>query len=131
MIEAVQGYEGVMVIGTDIDQSYIAKDTVLCSVVKKADVAVFDVISKMVNGTFDGSDTVYTLADGAVGISDNAGNLSEDAQTAIEEYTAKITGGEIVVPYDWQSWYDYTQALSSGGAGVTVDEGTAGDADEI
>ncbi len=131
VIEAVQGYEGVMVIGTDIDQSYIAKDTVLCSVVKKADVAVFDVISKMVNGTFDGSDTVYTLADGAVGISDNAGNLSEDAQTAIEEYTAKITGGEIVVPYDWQSWYDYTQALSSGGAGVTVDEGTAGDADEI
>lgn len=99
--------------------------------VKKADVAVFDVISKMVNGTFDGSDTVYTLADGAVGISDNAGNLSEDAQTAIEEYTAKITGGEIVVPYDWQPWYDYTQALSSGGAGVTVDEGTAGDADEI
>ena len=85
VIEAVQGHEGVMVIGTDIDQSYIAEDTVLCSVVKKADVAVFDVISKMVNGTFDGSDTVYTLADGAVGISDNAGNLSEDAQTAIEE----------------------------------------------
>lgn len=118
VIETASGDEGVMVIGTDIDQSYLAEDTVLCSVVKKADVAVFDVISKVLEGTFDGSDKVYTLADGAIGISDNAGNLSDEAKAAIEEYTAKITNGEITVPYDWQSWYTYTQTVAAGGAAV-------------
>jgi len=130
VIDTASGHDGVMVIGTDIDQSYLAEDTVLCSVVKKADVAVFDVISKIINGTFDGSDTVYTLADGAIGISDNAGNLSEEAKAAIEEYTEKITNGEITVPYDWQSWYNYTQSLGSdaAAAGALGDSDSAADA---
>ncbi len=110
VIEAAES-KGIWAIGVDIDQSYLAEDTVLCSVVKRADTAVYDVISKIADGTFDGTDTVYTLADGAMEISDNAGNLTEETKAVIEEYAEKIVNGEITVPYDWQTWYDYTTAL--------------------
>ncbi|MBQ9972573.1 MAG: BMP family ABC transporter substrate-binding protein [Firmicutes bacterium] len=103
---------GIWAIGIDLDQSHLSETAVLCSVVKKADVAVFDVIKKVYEGTFDGADVTYSIASGAMGISDNAGNLPEEVTKAIEEYTEKIAAGEIIVPYNWQTNYEYRQTLN-------------------
>lgn len=102
----------VWVIGTDVDQSYISEDAVLCSAIKKADSAAFEIIKKVCDGSFDGEDAVYTIAQDAVGLSDLAGNLSEDAASAVKTYAEKIKNGEIAVPYDWQSCYNYRTSLS-------------------
>lgn len=110
VIEAAKA-TGAWAIGVDVDQSYLAPETVLFSVVKKADIAVYNMISSVLAGEFDGSDVTYDLADGAVGISDNAGNLPDEVKVIVDEYAQKIIKGEIVVPYDWQTCWDYTLAL--------------------
>lgn len=58
-----------MVIGVDADWFDTApeyKDVILTSVIKKIDVAVFDTIKDVIDGTFTGGTATYTIADGGV-----------------------------------------------------------------
>lgn len=60
-----------LIIGVDVDM-YAAfpayGSVVLTSVVKNLDAAVFDLVKRVKNGTFDGTDYVGTLANGGVGL---------------------------------------------------------------
>lgn len=103
--------KGIFVIGTDLTLYSEAEDAVLCAIVRKADVAVYDVIRKLKEGTLDGADVVYTLSDGAFEICDKEGNLPEEVRKKMEDYTEKIAAGNLSVPYDWQTCHDYVSQL--------------------
>ncbi len=87
--------EKISVIGVDTDQSDVAPDAVLCSAVKRTDLAIFYEISKFVAGDFEPGLKVYGLLEGTLDISDNAGNLSEEAHKAVDDAKYGITCGEI------------------------------------
>ena len=63
---------GTMLIGVDTDWYVSApelKETYLTSIVKRMDVAVFDAIKQVLDGTFAGGTYLGTLANNGVGIS--------------------------------------------------------------
>lgn len=99
LIQAAQE-QGFWAIGVDQDQSSLAPESVLCSMAKKVDVAVYGAIKAVVEGAFTGDDINYALDVAGVDISDNAGNVPADVMETIEAWKAKIIAGEFEVPYD-------------------------------
>ena len=89
--------KGFKVIGVDIDQSFMAPKNVLCSMIKKTDVAIYDEIRKFVSGELENGKIEYSLADGGIGISDKAGNLPEDVVEKVKEINQQIVDGKIKV----------------------------------
>ena len=92
----------VWVIGVDRDQyedgKYGDKSVVLTSMVKRADVASYDVAKSVMDGTFVGGKTLkYNLKDGGVGLPDKNPNLSEAIMKVVNDYKEKIINGEIKV----------------------------------
>lgn len=85
-------------IGCDIDQSYLAPDNVLCSMVKNYDEAVYQVGKSLAEGTFTSGIKVFSVAHAGVGISDNGNNLSEEILRMIDIFTQGIKNGNIIVP---------------------------------
>jgi basic membrane protein A len=81
-------------IGVDADQGFLGEH-VITSAVKKVDVAVYETIEQVQNGTFEGgADTVFDLKSEAVGV----GELSPELQKysdQIEEVQQQIISGEI------------------------------------
>ena len=60
--------KGVQGIGVDADQAYLG-DHILTSALKKVDVAVFDAIKRVQDGTFKGgTDVIATVENGGVGL---------------------------------------------------------------
>jgi len=98
------GEQGFWAIGVDQDQSALDPEHVLCSMIKRVDTATYNAIKEVVEGTFDGSPIEFTLADEGVGVSDKAGNVPEDVMSAVDEWAAKIISGELVVPYDAETY---------------------------
>lgn len=63
--------ENFFAVGVDSDQDFLAPGNVLTSMLKRVDVAVFDVISQAVDGTLEGGTVAqYGLAENGVGLSD-------------------------------------------------------------
>jgi basic membrane protein A len=89
---------GFWAIGVDKDQSSLAPESVLASMVKRVDVGVFEVAKSVSEGTFEGGVKVFDISNDGVGYSDNAGNLSQDQIDAAEQYKAAIKEGKFVVP---------------------------------
>jgi len=91
---------GCYAIGVDIDQRYLAPDTVLVSVLKRTDVVIFALIKETVEGAFTGGVRSVGLQDEGVGISlDNAlPVVSADMKARIRELDKKIISGELAVP---------------------------------
>lgn len=85
-------------IGVDKDQSALAPENVLCSMVKRVDNAVFQTIEKVEKGTFEGGITTFDLASNGVGYSDDAGNLTDELKEAADKYKEAIANGEFSVP---------------------------------
>jgi basic membrane protein A len=81
-------------IGVDADQGYLG-DHIITSAVKKVDVAVFDTIKAVQDGTFKGgTDTVFDLKSEAVGVGEfNA--EAEKYSDQIQEIQQQIIDGEI------------------------------------
>jgi basic membrane protein A len=100
----VENGEKVWVIGVDKDQYEDGKladgkSVVLTSMMKRVDVAAYNVIEAAVKGEFPGGKvTALTLKDNGVGIPEENPNLSEDIIKVIESYKDKIINGEIIVP---------------------------------
>jgi basic membrane protein A len=67
VIKAAQ-QAGKMVIGVDSDQSHVAPENVLTSMVKHADYAVYLAVQDMLAGTFKGGDVALGLKEGGVGL---------------------------------------------------------------
>jgi basic membrane protein A and related proteins len=86
--------KGVQGIGVDKDQGFLG-DHVMTSVLKKVDVAVFEAIKRVQEGTFEGgSDVVATIENGGIGL----GKFNAEGQKyagQIGEIQDQIASGEI------------------------------------
>lgn len=102
------GEQDFWAIGVDMDQSALDPEHVLCSMIKKVYNATYLATASIVDGTFDGSNMEYGLAVDGVGYSDEAGNLSEELKTTAEMYKTAIINGEIMVPYDLETFENFT-----------------------
>ncbi|MBD1373646.1 BMP family ABC transporter substrate-binding protein [Hazenella sp. IB182357] len=86
-------------IGVDMDQSRLAPEHTLTSMVKKVDVAVFDITKSLKDKDLkSGEHHVFGLQDDAVGLAENTKNINPDVLTKVNEYKEKIISGDIVVP---------------------------------
>ncbi len=88
---------GVYVIGSDADQSSFG-DHVLTSAMKKSDVAVFDTIKDLQDGTFrGGEDRLFNIEDGAVGLGTISPEVSDEIKQKVEAMEEKLKSGEVEV----------------------------------
>ena len=90
--------KGIMAIGVDSDQNYLAPETVITSAMKRVDNAVYDSVAKLVEGTLEGGIAEYDLTNGGVDIAPTTDLLPEEVVAAVAEIKEKIIAGEIVVP---------------------------------
>ncbi|MGJ9383656.1 BMP family lipoprotein [Salipaludibacillus sp. CF4.18] len=116
-IERAQDGENVWVIGVDQDQALTQGDwddgnVILTSMVKRVDEAVYQVAESTMNGEYPGGEVLeFTLEDAGVGIAESRENVSEEALTAVEEYTDMIISGEIVVPKTDEEYEEFEGSL--------------------
>ena len=95
-----------LVIGVDSDQSHVAPRNVLTSMVKHADLAVYDGVRDALGGKFAGGDQVLGLAEGGVGLSPLGGDIDpaitlarkQEVMGDIEKLRAAIIAKKLVVP---------------------------------
>ena len=97
--------EGKLGIGVDSNQNHLHPGSVLTSMTKGVDVAVYDAFDDAMNDSWSSGITVLGLAEGGVGWSldeNNAALVSAEMKAAVEEAQAKIISGEIQV-HDYMS----------------------------
>ena len=94
--------KGKLAIGVDSDQyNLVSADQqplVFTSMIKRVDTAVYEAIKAAKDGTFEGGQRVFGLADDGVGYSTSNPDLSSDIIDQLEAYKQQIVGGTIVVP---------------------------------
>ncbi len=94
----------VWAIGVDRDQyeEGLINDSdsiVLTSMVKRVDVAAYEICKLEFEGNFPGGQIfVFNLANDGVGIPSSNPNLSDDILSQIESYKAQIIDGSVIVP---------------------------------
>ncbi|MEM8903308.1 MAG: BMP family ABC transporter substrate-binding protein [Actinomycetota bacterium] len=88
-------------IGVDSDQFNTVdpalSEFVLTSMLKRVDVAVFEITQAALDGSFEAGTTVYDLSVDGVGYS-TTGGFVDDIVDQLEDFKAQIVSGEIVVP---------------------------------
>lgn len=90
----------VWVIGVDKDQSHLAPEQTLSSMVKRADVAVYTIVQQLQKGEFPGGkETVLGFAEDGIGIAPTSDkNVPKDVLDKVEDFKKKIVAGDIKVP---------------------------------
>ena len=99
VFDAAEQY-GVYVIGVDSNQNWIKPGHVLTSMVKRVDVAVYQVIADRVAGRFRGGVVAHGLADGGIGYAMdgyNRGLVPAAVLRDVEAARRRIVRGEIHV----------------------------------
>ena len=87
--------KNVLGIGVDADQGYLG-DHILTSALKKVDVAVFQTIQAVEEGTFNGGeDVVFDVASGAVGIGEISPDAPAGAVAEVKRIQDEIASGQI------------------------------------
>ncbi len=93
----------VWAIGVDSDQyntsDAAVKDYILTSMLKRVDVAVYQIIKAHIDGKVVGGPTTYDLSVDGVGYS-TSGGFVDDIADKLEAFKADIVSGKIVVPTD-------------------------------
>lgn len=85
-------------VGVDVDESYLGS-RILTSVVKRLDVAVYDITKSYLDGRFHGgSDAVFGLADGGVGLGRISPKVPAGLLHRLDAIRAAIVSGRIKVP---------------------------------
>lgn len=96
---------GVLGVGVDKNQNHLHPGSVLTSMLKRVDVAVYNAMMDEKNGTFSAGLSVLGLADGGVGIAIDDNNrdlITAEMQAAVDAAAAAIIAGDIVV-HDYRS----------------------------
>ena len=96
--------EGALSIGVDSNQNYLHPGSVLTSMLKRVDNAVYDSFMAGEEGTLEPGVAVLDLLSEGVGYAVDENNealLTDEMRTAVEEARQKIIDGEIEV-------HDYT-----------------------
>jgi basic membrane protein A len=82
-------------IGVDADQSYLGS-YILTSALKKVDVAVYQTVQAVQDGTFSGGrDSVFDVASGGVGLGKIAADVSAELVAQVKRIEAEIAAGKI------------------------------------
>ncbi|AAX16893.1 BMP family lipoprotein [Borrelia hermsii] len=91
---------GHYIIGVDQDQSYLAPDNVLTSVVKNVGNSLYEITKNYLNtNDFDGGKILkFGLKDGAVGIVKHDSKIKDYIKVEIETIEDKIVRDDILVP---------------------------------
>jgi basic membrane protein A len=86
--------EGKQGIGVDADQGYLGEH-IITSALKKVDVAVFESIKQVQDGTFKGGeDTIFDVKSGGVGLGE-LGPAGTKYEEQVNEVLAQIESGEL------------------------------------
>lgn len=87
-------------IGVDIDQNYIAPDTVISSAVKKMNVASFNLAKNLVEGNLKGGENLsYGIKEDGIALSEKTSEfVSKEVMDEIKVISDKIVNGEIKIP---------------------------------
>ena len=96
--------EGILSIGVDSNQNYLHPGSVLTSMMKRVDNAVYNAFKTGEEGTFETGIQVLDLSSEGVGYAlddNNAELVSQEMQTAVDQAREQIISGEIMV-------HDYT-----------------------
>ncbi|WP_316014817.1 BMP family ABC transporter substrate-binding protein [Roseobacter sp. HKCCA0434] len=96
--------EGLLGIGVDSNQNAMHPGSVLTSMLKRVDNAVFDTFSDAMNGEFSYGFDVNGLAEEGVGLAMDENNeelMTDEIMAAVEEARAAIVAGDVEV-------HDYT-----------------------
>jgi basic membrane protein A len=92
---------GNLAIGVDSDQYELAdasvKDVIMTSMLKNVDVAVFEYLTEVADGTFPSGVERFDLASDGVGYS-TSGGFIDDITSKLDEYKQQIIDGDITVP---------------------------------
>jgi basic membrane protein A len=91
---------GLFAIGVDANQNYMAPGYVLTSMLKRVDVAVFQIIKDVVEGRFTGGEHVYGLEIDGVGYALDEHNrdlIPEEVKERVEQIKLDIVAGKIQV----------------------------------
>ena len=92
--------KGKLAIGVDSNQNYLHPGTMLTSMIKRVDVAVYDAFSDAKNGEFTAGINNLGLAEDGVGYAmdeNNAELVTDEMEAAAEKAKAAIISGEIKV----------------------------------
>jgi len=121
--------QGKYSIGVDSDQCYIAPGSVIASMMKMVDVAVFDAVKSLTEGKLEPGDRVYGLQEDATGMcylydidsefltngpKDMADKLKNEVIPAVKKAVTKIKDGEMCVK-DYMEVYPCTKPVQPGG----------------
>ena len=90
------------IIWVDSNGNHLAPGLVLTSIIKGVELSVYETIKSVHEGTFTGGQKDYGLKEDGVEYTvddDNRALLSDGILEQVEVFKAKITAGEIVVPY--------------------------------
>ena len=93
------GTAGVYSIGVDADQKD-ADASVIASALKRVDVATYDAIKGVKDGTFQGGALTFSLQNDGVGYQADNLQLPSDVMTAVQDVSAKIKSGALTPPAD-------------------------------
>lgn len=98
--EARTAGKTVYAIGVDSDQSHVAPDAVLTSMVKRVDLAVYEAARDLTAGKFGPGDVAWGLKEGGVTYAEVRIDFPEKAQVLqkIEDLRKQIIDGRIRVP---------------------------------
>lgn len=106
--------KGVYAIGVDSDQDAIAEGSVLTSMIKRVDEAVYQTIKDLKDGSFTAGERVYDLKAGGVGLSEmrfTKEAVGEAKLAKVREISDKIASGELKVPTTPQELETYLSGL--------------------
>lgn len=93
------GQAKVYSIGVDADQKD-SDPSVIVSALKKVDVATFDAIQSVTQGSFQGGATIFSLKNDATGYSVDNLALPADITAAADDLAAKMKAGTLTPPSD-------------------------------
>lgn len=98
--EAKAAGKTVYVIGVDSDQSHVAPEVVLTSMLKHVDLAIYNACRDLAEGKFASGDQVLGLKDGGVGYAEVRLDFPGKAEAIqkVEALRTRINSGELKVP---------------------------------
>ncbi|HYO74561.1 MAG TPA: BMP family ABC transporter substrate-binding protein [Archangium sp.] len=98
--EARAAGKPVFVIGVDSDQSHLAPEAVLTSMLKRVDLGVYEAVRDLSQGKLEGGDVMLGLKEGGVTYAPVRVDFPGKAEALqkVEELRAKVVSGELQVP---------------------------------
>ncbi|CAM3706130.1 BMP family lipoprotein [Mesobacillus zeae] len=106
--------EDVWVIGVDRDQHEegMPENVTLTSMVKRVDVAVYEISKMAMDGKFPGGkESLFGIKENAIGIAESQENVSKESLKLVDEYKEKILKGEIKVPKTDKEFAEFEKSL--------------------